>query len=716
MRTPDEELIQIIESHTRDYMRRKIRSAFVFLNGEVPEDFSERVPSMPLTVEYLEQLAPQWASIVPGDFSSRATLVQYFVSHYPLDRELTPNLWNVLDLHNTTINDGDQLYQAALQVVSGQLTNPEPVLMESVEKNDLTIVQKVMETIRLGSGEVLFHDGDPGDSMYVISSGRVRVVFGENEATPSVIERGLDGIIGEMALLTGETRTTTISALRDTELFRISKADFESITKTRPEVTSRITQMIVTRLRDETADNRTPETIRTIAVLPAGTPGNISVFSTDLVETLSTQGDILHLSSTDLDREFYSSAADTLSDTLENIRISGWMNQQSEKHRYLILEGDTDLSGWTKCCIRQADRIFLVGEAGGSPQLNQIENALASSEQFNQNIHKELVLLHETIDQPPHNTRAWLELRDLKDHHHIAQSNAEHMARLKRYLIDKPIALVFSGGSIRAFAHIGVLRALRESNIPVDIICGTSAGALIAAQFAMGWDDTRLETENKRIFRRAMRFFDYTLPISSFIGGKRFNKVFQEIFENRRIEDLWIKYFCITVDLTEAKLLVHREGEVWRYVRGSCSVPAFLPPLLENGHLLVDGGLINNIPINQMLEIAGNAVLLCSDTSTVYYAADAGFNYGDSLSFWKILANRLNPFAKKLILPNIIGIMLRSLEIGSIANEPAQIAKADVYIRPNVEEIAYTDTNSISRLVALGYKAAIDKLTTWSNS
>ena len=135
-----------------------------------------------------------------------------------------------------------------------------------------------------------------------------------------------------------------------------------------------------------------------------------------------------------------------------------------------------------------------------------------------------------------------------------------------------------------------MIRALEEAGIPIDLIGGTSTGSIIAAAYALGWDHQVMTRKIKAIFKNPWSLFDVTLPIVSLFTGRKIVKTLKKTFGNTQIEDLWLKYFCVSSNLTRAKIVIHQQDVLWRSVRASCALPGITPPIFLDRDLLVDGG------------------------------------------------------------------------------------------------------------------------------
>ena len=209
---------------------------------------------------------------------------------------------------------------------------------------------------------------------------------------------------------------------------------------------------------------------------------------------------------------------------------------------------------------------------------------------------KSLLLLHRPGKAMPGDTARWLEPRTVNRHFHLRDLGRDEVDRIVRYVLQRELGLVLSGGGARTFAHVGVLRAIREAGLSVDFIIGVSMGAIIGRRQALSDDIEQMVPSLKKQMTRA--FSDYTLPIVSLARGRRFDRCLSVLFEDAKIEDLWTPYSCVSSNLTKADTVIHRTGPMWRAIRASGGLPGLVPPVVDDGDLLYDGALMNNLPID----------------------------------------------------------------------------------------------------------------------
>jgi predicted acylesterase/phospholipase RssA len=376
-----------------------------------------------------------------------------------------------------------------------------------------------------------------------------------------------------------------------------------------------------------------------------------------------------------------------------------------------VYEAGADDSRWTDICLRQADVVLVVGRSAGRPRPGL--RALLPDDDALGRPRRELVLLYETGRQPPPGTAQWLTHLDFDAHHHVNEGESESHARLGRMLTGTAVGLVLGGGGARGFAHIGVLRALEEKGVAVDLIGGTSMGAFIGAQCACDLDWGTMLEHNRRAFVESGSLMDYTLPMLSVVAGRRFYRLIKSVFGDRRIEDLRRPYYCVATNLTRADIVVHRTGPLYRSVATSMAIPGMVPPVFREGEILVDGGLLNNLPADVMRR-CGRGPVFAVSVSAGPLAVER--DYPDCLSGWKLLWSRVNPFARSIRVPNLTTILARSATLRPSPPQPPRAADIDLLFEPPVSHIRLLDWSALETLVDIGYRSTLERLEQYQNS
>jgi predicted acylesterase/phospholipase RssA len=296
-------------------------------------------------------------------------------------------------------------------------------------------------------------------------------------------------------------------------------------------------------------------------------------------------------------------------------------------------------------------------------------------------------------------------------HHHVAADSPSDFARLARFLAGRATGVVLGGGGTRCFAHIGVIRALEEAGIEIDAIGGTSMGAYLAAQYALGWDPARMRAFNRETWVRVRPMQDYTLPVLSLLTGRGFRKVARDIAGEAAIEDLAMRFFCVSSNLTRARIVAHRLGPLWRGMVASISVPGLMPPVAEGGDLLVDGAVLNNLPVDVMRSLCEGTVIASDVSPLVDLAVDPGV--GLSSGLWSRLFpwRRARPDGPKP--PTVVDVLSRVSTLNSTVATEVVKKQADLYLHPPTEDFTVVDWERADALMDVGYEYATRAVGEW---
>lgn len=468
------------------------------------------------------------------------------------------------------------------------------------------------------------------------------------------------------------------------------------------------------RLRHSVQGASRPAAPNAFALIPAGPGVPLTDFATRLADALRAHGTVLKLASADVDHLLAKRGISQCADhDVVHESVVAWLSAQEREHRFVVLVADAEWTPWTRRVLRQPDRVLVVGRAGDDPSPGRIESAAI---EIGVTSRRELVLLHPDDSAQPSGTHAWLTPRTLGAHHHVRLGLDDDIRRLARRVSGRAVGLVLGGGA-RGFAHIGTLRALAEAGIAVDLIGGTSIGALIAAAHARGISVEQL-VELATFFASRKKLLDRTLPITSLMAGRKVSALYQQVFGEMRIEDLWTPLFVVSSGLSRAHSITHEHGSVWRAVLASTAIPAIFPPLLaDDGEVLVDGGVMNNMPLDVMRERCEGGTLIglnpmpTNDKMTPYH-------FGTSLAGWEALKGRFGPFGSRTRAPSIIGAVMRATEINSAnrMRQPPFRGLADLLIEPPLGAYPILAFDRYEPIIDIGYQSARDAIAAWRAS
>ncbi|XP_061115365.1 patatin-like phospholipase domain-containing protein 7 [Conger conger] len=634
-----------------------------------------------------------------------------------------------------------------------------------------TVVRRVSSFVRqidfaldwmaVEAGRAVYRQGEKSDCTFIVLSGRLRSVILKDDGKKELIgEYGRGDLIGVVEALTHQNRATTVHAVRDSELAKLPEGALRSIKRKYPQVVTRLIHLLGQKILGNLQQVNGPLSARglalhtpsskwdsgnpasnlsTVAILPVSEEVPLTAFTLELQHALIAIGPTLLLTS-DIIRQRLGAAA---LDSVHEYRLSSWLGQQEDIHRIVLYQSDDSLTPWTQRCIRQADCIIIVGLGEQEPTVGELERMLEGSAVRAQ---KQLILLHREDGPPPSGTVEWLNMRSwISRHVHLScprrvfskrslpklremyervfqkpPDRHSDFSRLARVLTGNAIALVLGGGGARGCSQVGVIKALSESGIPVDLIGGTSIGSLMGALYAEDRSCSRMRVrarewsmEMTSVFKKVV---DLTYPITSMFSGASFNSGISAVFKGKQIEDLWIPYFNITTDITASTMRVHTDGSLWRYVRASMSLSGYLPPLCDpkDGHLLMDGGYINNLPADVARSLGAKVVI----------AIDVGSqdetnltNYGDSLSGWWLLWKRFNPLAERVKVLNMAEIQTRLAYVCCVRQmESVKSCEYCEYIRPPIDRYGTLDFAKFDEIAEVGYQHGKTLFDVWKRS
>ena len=510
----------------------------------------------------------------------------------------------------------------------------------------------------LPAGFLLFEAGSEPLGVYLLGSGRLGVKTGSRAGLTAEIEHG--ELVGEAGWLLRTQRSATVVALRDSELLLIPNDELDRIAARSTHFSLALARLCARRLRISNTQAYKPKRAHVFAVVPNSIELDVADFATRLVDELSKSG-----------------RTELVWDARATTHPSSWFNRIEEFNDFVVYVANWSASGWTQQCCRQADVILMAAPAGGTPQPwpgDIAQTAIARGARV------ELALIH-AGKIASGAASGWLKTLPAVLHHQLVEP--ADFARLARLLMRRGVGLVLSGGGARGFAHLGIVRALREAGIPIDFVGGASLGAIIAAGVAMGWSDEEMRVRYRRSFVETNPVNDYTVPLLALTRGKKVTRLLEREYEAVLIEDLRIPYFCVSANLTTGKLYEHRSGRVSQALRAAVAIPGVMPPVFTDQGVLVDGAAINNLPVDVMQGHAPGFVIGC----------DVG-------------ADR--HFGERRV--NIFQVLMRAGMVNSTASERIQRELADVLLKPPLTHIDLLNWQAFDGAIDAGYQYARDAI------
>jgi NTE family protein len=556
-------------------------------------------------------------------------------------------------------------------------------LLRGLEAEYVARIAADIEWFSVPGGTTLFETGQEVDGLYVVINGGLATYARDAGGGSRPVGRVVAGeTVGELELIAGTPRTVTAIAIRDTDLARLSTRTFDQLIVDHPDRMRLIARLLTQRLTAlQSPGQATRAMPKTLAVLPHAPDVDCMAFADALAGCLRQVG-----------RCEVVNGADSSEQT------SQWFHKLERDNEQVIYVADSEPTNWTQLCLRRADLLLL---AARPDRYARPWPALRATAERPPTKAAELVLI-EARGDPVRPIERWLGAQEFRRHHHVR--DAADIARLSRLLTGRATGLVLSGGGARGFAHIGVLRALREARVEIDAIGGTSIGAIIGAGFAAGWDHREMIERIRRSFVDSNPLNDYTLPLISLVSGRKVGRLLQREFGDANIEDLAVPFYCVSANLTTGQAAIHRRGKLWFWLRASVAIPGVLPPVCTQGQVHVDGATINNLPVDSMRDTLDGTVIAVDVGAA--RAFETSVESTEAPPLWRIPL-WLRAGRSRL---TIMQVLLRAGMVNSTATAVGQRALTDLLIAPPLHHIDMLDWKAFEQAIDLGYRSAAETL------
>jgi predicted acylesterase/phospholipase RssA len=498
------------------------------------------------------------------------------------------------------------------------------------------------------AGDWVIREGDAADDLFVVLRGRLRVVARSDEGERTLRILGPGAAIGELALLTGAPRSASVQAVRDTTLLQLRRDRFVELMERDGRFAAAVARELASQLQASGGLDAPPTRPVLLALRRLGPEVPLVDVASSLARALAPYGPVEILDA---------SAAGT--DAVE---------RAEDDNAHVLLLDETGAGVWSDLCARQADRMLLVATAESPPP--RVPSPAA-----------DLVVLGPSTGEA---LRALLDAVTPRAHHRLASTEPTDpgAGRLARRLIGRALGVVLSGGGARGFAHIGALEELEDDGIEVDRYGGCSMGSLIAAMAAAGWSPQTIRDRCHDELVRRSPFNDYTIPRVALIRSRKAGRMLDRLFGGLTIEELAKPLFTVSADLLSSRLVIHRQGSVIEAVGASMSIPGLAPPLPHGGRLLVDGGVLNNLPVDAMADAAEGPIV----------AVD--------------VVRRLEPSAgAEPALPSIMETLSRATVLGSVERAERNRDLALLVLSPDVQDIPLRDFRALDTAIEAGRAA-----------
>jgi len=548
---------------------------------------------------------------------------------------------------------------------------------------------------RVTSGHVLPIGGEDPPRLWMVVLGGLRV----QRAGPSGRPVALDELPPGGLVRADRDPTTTVVATRDTLLAGLSPVQFRHLAITAPEVLVGGPASIV-------PSTLLPELRATVIAVVVAPELDRRYVVSRLADAFGPLGGAEHLwparvdvllSSPGISQRERGEVGD-----LEVARLLGEVERASVAA--VLLEVGDGPDAWARRALAAADRVAVVTPA---------DHGVTSDEAMRRvidfappDLPKHLVLLHRD-GAPPTDTARRLDATGCHCAHHVELHVLREVAAAARVLCGRGRGLVLSGGGARGFAHLGVHRALAELGFEVDLFAGSSIGSPLAATMADGIGPDQLEPLIARLFARVL---DYTVPVVALTSGRRIATASAQVFGDRHIEDLRRGFVCVSTDLTTARPHVHRRGSIVHAIRASCAIPGIMPPVPHEGHLLVDGGVTDNLPVEVLRELSPAGEVIAVDVVPLS-GPRAREDYGLWVDGFRALRRRAR---HGRTLPALAGTIMRALTVASDQRRDRGAgSSADCHLKLDLRGVSMLDFGAVRTVAQRGYDQAMPVLERW---
>lgn len=552
----------------------------------------------------------------------------------------------------------------------------------------------VLELQEVAGGQVVLSEGEVADSLLVVVSGRLRVSRRNPDGSLNLYNEICPGeTVGETGMILGEVRFADVTAVRDTLVAHLRRAPFETLLRRYPvELNRFFAQAVFQKLR-HVPQLTEQARAHTIAVIPLRDGGLARRVAGALVDALQVFGRAGEFSGAALEAQ--------------------QLDRLERQFEFLVLTVDSLDSTRCRRVFRQADQIVYVAASDESAERAAIEAELAQEPGFVMK-RQHLALVHPPGTVQPVDLLAWQQGRDVERVYPLRHAQADDFARLARFLGSRAVGIVLGGGGARGFSHLGVLRAFEEVGIPVDLIGGNSMGALIGAQVASSVPLAEILDHTRRFASGGER---PTLPLISLLSGKRLERDLRRMFGEQRIEQLWRPFFASACNLSQACTTVLDQGPLWRAVLASNSPAGLLPPVTWHGDLLVDGAILDNVPVAAMRGRLGTPLERRRGNGTIV-AIDVDLREPlcvdpetTRLSAWKNLRTYLGAAGERA--PSIAAILYRAGHVGGMHERGRTMAMADFCLEPPVAAFPLMAYRRAAEIAEAGYRHAMEQIVRW---
>lgn len=577
-----------------------------------------------------------------------------------------------------------------------------------LEPAALDLLRSRLTWVEIEGGQTLMAQGEPGDSMYLSISGRLRAYVRDADGQEHMVREMARGqIIGEMSLYTDEPRSATVVAIRDSVLVRLDKSEFHRLLATSSEVSIALTRQLIKRLQSAQLRHELSRPV-TIGLVPVSAHVDVQAIGRRLAAELARTASVCTVDAASIDDALQRPgiAHSDDGDAASNRQIALHLDGLEARHDFVLLLADGQPTAWTRRCSRRCDELLLLADAAQPPVLHETETQYLMRRPGRTEAAETLVLLHPADLKCPRGTRQWLARRPVSGHVHIRPDLPRDIARLARLQKGTAVGLVLAGGGARGFAHLGIYQALQARGIEVDWVGGTSIGAVMATLVA---SDQPFDGTVMGLARRAFKINptgDFNLiPLLSLIKGQRLRRIIRSAGHellgfDADVEDLWKNCYFVASNYSQAREQLIQSGDLSKAMLASIAIPGALPPVLHQGDLLCDGGTFNNFPVDTMRGMPGIGQVIGVDLN---FRKPRRIEHDEVPGTWTLLRDRLRPRKlRRYRFPSLVAYLMNVTILYSTSRQREAQKLTDLYFNPPLERVGMLQWEKFDNIVQQG--------------
>lgn len=632
-------------------------------------------------------------------------------------------------------------------------------LFSSLSPTEIRLIEKKTRLVEYKRGDIVYEEGKPTEAFYVIVSGRFRVfqnTRGEDDKTLTYLYRG--DYFGESSLLTGQLHSASVEARSDGLLLRLDKDDFLKVLSGIPALSIHLSRTLGHRLTKIEGPGGKKQEVKVAAIYSTVSPPDSFRFVLDLATNLiretktrvifidfftDTQSGMtedfqpkpqiaLSLNKVTPSRE--SDLKPSMVDCAAGFQylpvmlekgddgqrnLSALLTFLSYRFDFLLIRLAHGVSAPSFQALKQADTVYLLLDAASSgAKSGLLIRELEQTFGFTKNEIK--VVVSEGVSLGSTNVFQVLPSRNKDSERYYST-----MRFITKELAGTLVGLALGSGAAYGLSHIGVLRVLEKENIPIDVLAGSSMGALIAAFWAAGFKANDLENialslDRKSAFFKLVGFDDLSLAHRGFFHGRNIIRYMESFLGDKTFQDLQVPVKIVATSLTTSQQVVFETGRVVDALRASISIPGIFRPFHWRGELLIDGGILNPLPVDTLAKmgvkkiIAVNVLMGPEDrVQRIRIQTEKRrrlYKERSKNDLWRWMVapvlNKLNSHFSD----NIFNVIMNTIQF--MEYEIAEVAaqEADVLIEPIVHEGHWAEFYQAKKFIKAGEQQTLEQI------